>query len=104
VSEINEYLYRIQPTRPEMLSAGPTADEERIIGEHFDYLKALAAKRIVVLAGRTLNTDPSSFGIVICFPTGSPCWPARDPSPTARWRWAAPAGLRHRRPRGGCRG
>ena len=33
--------------------------------EHFEYLKGLAEKGIVMLAGRTLNTDQSSFGIVI---------------------------------------
>ena len=35
------------------------------MGEHFAYLKKLTEKGVVLLAGRTLNTDPSSFGIVI---------------------------------------
>lgn len=48
-----------------MLSVGPTADEERIVGEHFEYLKMLHEKGVVTMAGRTLNTDPSGFGIVI---------------------------------------
>jgi uncharacterized protein YciI len=48
-----------------MLTEGPTADEQRIIGEHFTYLKQATADGTVLLAGRTLNTDPSSFGIVI---------------------------------------
>ena len=59
------YLYKIQPTRVEMLSAGPTAEEERIVSEHFAYLKELTDAGVVFLAGRTLNTDASSFGIVI---------------------------------------
>lgn len=59
------YLYKIQPVRPEMLTEGGTAEEDRIISEHFEYLKSLTEKGIVFLAGRTLNTDPSSFGIVI---------------------------------------
>ena len=59
------FLYRIQPARPEMLSEGPTDQEAAIVGEHFNYLKGLNEQGIVLLAGRTLNTDPSSFGIVI---------------------------------------
>ncbi len=58
------YLYKIQPVRPEILTEGSTAEEDRIISEHFEYLKSLTEKGIVFLAGRTLNTDPSSFGIV----------------------------------------
>ena len=61
---MGQYLYRIQPTRDEfMLESTPEAD--RIVGEHFDYLKGLTEEGVVLLAGRTLNTDPSSFGIVI---------------------------------------
>ena len=60
-----QYLYRIQPTRPTMLTEGPTAEEATIVSEHFDYLKGLTERGIVILAGRTLNTDESSFGIVI---------------------------------------
>lgn len=60
-----EWLYRIQPTRPGMLSQGPTADEQRIVGEHFDYLSGLLERGVLVLAGRTLTTDERSFGIVV---------------------------------------
>jgi uncharacterized protein len=60
-----QYLYRIQPTRPAMLTDGPTPEEQRIVGEHFAYLKQATAEGTVQFAGRTLNTDPSSFGIVI---------------------------------------
>lgn len=48
-----------------MLADGPTDDEESAIAEHFDYLSDLAGEGVVLLAGRTLNTDRSSFGIVI---------------------------------------
>ena len=57
------YMYKIQPVRPEMLSAGPIADEARIAGEHFEYLRQLGVDGILILAGRTLNTDYSSFGL-----------------------------------------
>lgn len=59
------FLYKIQPTRPEMLTDGATPDEEQAISEHFEYLQKLVASGVVLLAGRTLNTDASSFGIVI---------------------------------------
>ena len=60
-----QYLYRIQPTRPAMLTEGPTAEETAIVGAHFARLQDLAARGIVILAGRTLNTDESGFGVVI---------------------------------------
>ena len=59
------YLYRIQPVRPEMLSKGPTEDEARITGEHFAYLQEQMQAGKLVMAGRTLNTDYSAFGIAI---------------------------------------
>ncbi len=59
------YLYKIQPTRPDMLAMGPTPGEDAIIAEHFSYLSDLTTKGIVLLAGRTLSIEPSSFGIVI---------------------------------------
>jgi uncharacterized protein len=59
------YLYRIQPTRPAMLTEGTTPEEDTLVGEHFDYLKSLLSKGVLILAGRTLNTDETSFGIVV---------------------------------------
>jgi uncharacterized protein YciI len=48
-----------------MLREGPTESEGRIISEHFSYLKRLMGEGVVILAGRTQNTDDTSFGIVI---------------------------------------
>jgi len=48
-----------------MLTEGPTPEEAAIITEHFNYLQELTASGVIILAGRTLNIDPSSFGIVI---------------------------------------
>lgn len=62
---MQQYLYRIQPTRPGMLTAGPTEQESRIVDEHFAYLQRLTAEGIVLMAGRTLNDDDSAFGIVV---------------------------------------
>ena len=44
VDESNHYLYRIQPTRHEMLTEGTTPEEAEIIGEHFAYLQRLTAE------------------------------------------------------------
>jgi uncharacterized protein YciI len=60
-----EFLYKIQPVRLGMLTEGPTAEEQRIVSEHFEYLKGLTGAGVVLLAWRTLNTDSTSFGIVI---------------------------------------
>lgn len=48
-----------------MLVDGPTAREAAIVGLHFDYLKRLADAGVVLMAGRTLNTDDSAFGVAI---------------------------------------
>ena len=61
----NQYLYRIQPTRLEMLVDGGTEAEQAIITRHFTYLERLTQEGTVILAGRTLNTDASSFGIIV---------------------------------------
>lgn len=60
-----QFLYRIQPTRIAMLADGPTEQEAAIVGRHFNYLLDLVAKGKVLMAGRTLNNDASSFGIAI---------------------------------------
>ena len=60
-----QFLYRIQPTRVGMLSEGPTAEESRIVGEHFAYLKELTDAGTVLMAGRTLHADERTFGIVV---------------------------------------
>lgn len=60
-----QYLYRIRPARPAMLTEGPTPEEEAIVGAHFTYLRGLTERGVVILAGRTLNSDERSFGIVV---------------------------------------
>ncbi len=64
------YLYRIQPTRDGFLTTS-TPEEDAVVGDHFRYLKDLTDQGIVLLAGRTLNTDASSHGIVL-FTADSP--------------------------------
>lgn len=62
---MNQYLYKIQPTRLGMLTEGPTPDEGRLVGEHFAYLQKLTTDGVVLLAGRTLDADARAFGIVV---------------------------------------
>ena len=62
---MNQYLYRIQPTRSAMLSEGPTPEEAAAVGAHFGYLQDLVDTGKVLMAGRTLTTDEDAFGIVV---------------------------------------
>jgi uncharacterized protein len=60
-----EYLYKIQPTRLEMLTEGSTEREAEIVSQHFQYLSDLTDQGVVIMVGRTQNNDASTFGIVI---------------------------------------
>jgi uncharacterized protein YciI len=66
-----EYLYTLHAVRPELLSDGPTPEEEPILQAHFGYLRELAGAGTVILAGRTQNEDEKSLGFVI-FRAASP--------------------------------
>lgn len=59
------YIYRLEVTRPDMLTDGPTSEEERFLADHFSFLKAQAEDGIVMLAGRTDTTGPETYGVVI---------------------------------------
>jgi uncharacterized protein YciI len=59
------YIYRIKPTRPAMLTDGPTAAEADVISRHFDYLQRLTEAGVMILVGRTLTTDDETFGVAI---------------------------------------
>jgi uncharacterized protein YciI len=61
----SEFLYRLEPARPTMLTEGPTAAERAAVALHVAYLARLAAAGIVLLFGRTQTTDAATFGIVI---------------------------------------
>lgn len=58
-----QWIYRIVPTRPEMVAAA-TDEESAVIEEHFGYLQALKDAGILILAGRT-QVDEGTFGITI---------------------------------------
>ena len=56
-----EYLYLIHPYRHGFFDS-PTAEEEPILVEHFQYLKQAAENGTVVLAGPCLD---DTFGLVV---------------------------------------
>jgi uncharacterized protein YciI len=60
-----EFLYRIKPTRLDMLRTGPTPEEAHATQEHFAYVRDGVRDGRVLLAGRTLTADPETFGVVI---------------------------------------
>ena len=82
-----EFLYRLRPTRPAMLTEGLTPEERAAVAAHVAYLERLAAAGVVLLFGRTQTTDEKTFGIVI-LRAGSPADAERvmrdDPAVEAR--------------------
>jgi uncharacterized protein YciI len=59
------FLYRVQAVRKDLLTTSPTDEESKALEGQFNYLKDLSAKGVVLLVGRTMNRDETSFGIVI---------------------------------------
>ena len=55
-----------------MLTEGSTAEEAQTISDHFDYLQGLTRQGVAIFVGRTLNTDPSTFGIVVFYAASEP--------------------------------
>lgn len=61
---MSQYLYRVRPARDGFLTS-PAPHEVSAVEAHFRYLAELSRRGVVLLAGRTLNEDPSAFGIVL---------------------------------------
>ena len=62
---MSEFIYRLQLNRPGILTAGPTTEEAVVLEDHGRYLAELTQQGTVILAGRTQDTSPETFGIVI---------------------------------------
>jgi uncharacterized protein YciI len=60
-----EFLYKLQLVRGDMLRAGPTDSEQVVVAEHFAYLQDLARQGVIILVGRTLNTDENAMGLAV---------------------------------------
>jgi uncharacterized protein YciI len=51
--------------RTAMVTDGPTATEQEVIGRHFDYLQAACVAGTVLLFGRTTNNDADVMGLCV---------------------------------------
>jgi len=60
-----EFLYRVTPTRVGMVTEAPSEEEVAIIEQHFNYLKSLTERGIVLVFGRTQDSGTKTFGITI---------------------------------------
>lgn len=62
---MQEFLYKLQLVREDMLRTGPTHAEKAVVAEHFAYLQGLHAQGAIIFVGRTLNTDENSMGLAV---------------------------------------
>jgi len=60
---VDHYLAIIKPVREDFMT-NSTEEDDKIMGEHFVYLKKLLASGELILAGPALNND-KPFGLVI---------------------------------------
>jgi uncharacterized protein len=59
------YLYTVLAAHAEMMAKGLTPEQMQIMQEHLTHLRSLSDKGLIVIAGRTLNNDETTFGIVM---------------------------------------
>ncbi len=64
-NQVKQFLYRLKPADPEMLTRTSLPHESEAVYEHYNYLKQLSILGTVILMGRTSNDDAHAFGIVI---------------------------------------
>jgi uncharacterized protein len=62
---LQEFLYKLQLVRGDMLQTGPTEQEQAVVAQHFAYLQDLTTKGTIILVGRTLTTDENAMGLAI---------------------------------------
>ncbi len=62
---MKQWIYVLKVTRLEMLTEGSTPEEDAVVSRHFDYLKDLTEKGVMILMGRTQTADEATFGIAI---------------------------------------
>ena len=60
-----QFLYYLTPGRIEMVTVGPTPEEQAIVSEHFAHLEALTAQGVMLFVGRTQDNSPRTFGIAV---------------------------------------
>lgn len=62
---MNKYIYRIQLTRPAMLTEGATPEKQAVMSAHAEHLDHLAQQGVAWLVGRTLVSTEAALGITI---------------------------------------
>ncbi len=62
---MQEFLYKLQLVRGDLLRTGPTSSEQAVVAEHFAYLQSLNARGAIIFVGRTLNTDETTMGLAV---------------------------------------
>jgi uncharacterized protein YciI len=60
-----QWLFRVHPARPDMLTGGMTDAETGLVGEHFAYWKHLTETGVALVVGRTQTTDADTIGLAI---------------------------------------
>lgn len=65
MSERQLFLYRIEPTRPEMLTEGPTPEETATMETHYAHLRAHVESGRIFLAGPAVRRDGSGYGLTM---------------------------------------
>lgn len=59
------FVYTLHPARAEMLTEGPTPDEQALAARHWVYSQDLLIQGKVIFGGRTLHRDPTTFAFVV---------------------------------------
>lgn len=66
IKPINQqYIYVIKLIPRLLIAENWTEVEERIVNEHFSYLKEMLSQKKLILAGKTDGLNDKTFGIVI---------------------------------------
>lgn len=60
-----QWLCVLRPTRPEMLTAGPTTDEQATVGRHAAYADGLGRDGVMLMVGRTQTTSADTMGLAV---------------------------------------
>ena len=63
--EQKQFIYVLKLTPRLLEEKNWTEQDNQIIGRHFSRLQRLHKEGRVLMAGRTLNADPSQFGVVV---------------------------------------
>jgi uncharacterized protein YciI len=62
---MNQWLYVLHPTRPAMLTSGPTPAEAATIGRHAAHCDGLGKQGVMLMVGRTQTNTPDTIGLAV---------------------------------------